>query len=211
MLRAELDHITVVAPTLAVGTEFVSRKLGVTPRPGGEHPRMGTHNCLLKLGPKIYLEVIAINPNAKPPPRVRWYGLDRLRMDELPRIATWIGRTNNINAAASSSPVSLGKVEEMTRGTLNWRITIPSDGILPLDGVAPSLIQWPAEVHPTDLMPDSECELIRLEGFHPNPSQVYAVLAAIGFEGEFGVSELPHGRQPYLAAHIQSPAGPVIL
>lgn len=211
MLFAELDHITIVAPTLASGVSFVRDRLGVAPQPGGGHPRMGTHNHLMKLGPKIYLEVIAINPSAPPPARARWYGLDRLAVDQPPHLATWIVRTNAIEAAIAASPVPLGKVEEMTRGALTWRITIPQDGSLPLSGIAPTLIQWPPGVHPADKMPDSGCTLVRLEGFHPNPSQVSTMLAAIGFAGEFQVAELPRGRQPYLAAHVQSPAGCIIL
>ena len=36
--------------------------------PGGKHAFMGTHNCLLGLGPGFYLEVIAIDrtPRRRP-------------------------------------------------------------------------------------------------------------------------------------------------
>jgi hypothetical protein len=36
---------------------------------------------------------------------------------------------------------------------------------------------------------------------------VRALLAAIGFEGDFSVEELPPGRAPYLVAHIRTPSG----
>ena len=32
---------------------------------GGRHPHMGTHNRLLSLGPDLYLEVIAVDPDAR--------------------------------------------------------------------------------------------------------------------------------------------------
>jgi len=211
MLCAEVDHITIVAPTLAAGVEHVRRKLGVTPQMGGEHPRMGTHNRLLKLGPKIYLEVIAINPDAPPPVRPRWYGLDQFGADQEPRLATWIVRTSDIEGAAVASPVNLGAVEDMTRGALHWRITIPPDGSLPLGGIAPTLIQWPVDTHPADSMPDLGCALMEIEAFHPDPAQVSAVLAAIGFDGKFRVDVLQRDRRPYLMAHIQSPLGNVSL
>ena len=69
MLHSRLDHIAVTAPSLAVGVEYVRQTLGVTPQVGGEHPRMGTHNYFLKLGEKVYLEVISINPDAPSPDR----------------------------------------------------------------------------------------------------------------------------------------------
>ena len=48
---------------------------------GGEHPRMGTHNLLLRLGDSVFLEVLSPNPDAPPPSRPRWFGLDALRPD----------------------------------------------------------------------------------------------------------------------------------
>jgi len=45
-----IDHITVTAPNLEAGAQFVRESLGVAPQTGGEHPRMGTHNLLLRLG-----------------------------------------------------------------------------------------------------------------------------------------------------------------
>ena len=37
---------------------------------------MGTHNALIKLGPALYLEIIAIDPDGTAPPRPRWFELD---------------------------------------------------------------------------------------------------------------------------------------
>src|ERR1700739_2059301 len=102
MPHAQLDHIVITAPTLALGVDFVRQTLGVTPQMGGEHPRMGTHNYFLKLGEKIYLEVIAVNPNAPSPQRPRWFALDQVGPDELPRLATWVARTDDIKAAVSA-------------------------------------------------------------------------------------------------------------
>ena len=96
----------------------------------------------------------------------------------------------------------------MSRGELNWLITIPKDGSLPLQGLAPTLIQWPPGTHPADTLQDSGCSLIRLEGFHPRADKVGGVLKAIGFQGEFPLSPLPRGERPYLVAHIQTPVGP---
>jgi hypothetical protein len=56
-------------------------------------------------------------------------------------------------------------------------------------------------------MPESGCALVRLEGWHPEPEKVRAVLAAIGFEGDFHVAGLPPGEAPRLAAQIATPTG----
>lgn len=207
MLHAEIDHIAITAPSLEAGKEYVSRVLGISLQMGGEHPRMGTHNCVLKLGEKLYLEVIAVNPNAAQPVRPRWFQLDQPDASQAIRLATWIARTDDIRAAMAASPVELGVVEAMSRGQMNWLITIPSDGSLPLHGVAPALIQWPADVHPASNLPESGCSLLRLEGFHPEAERIIKLLDAIGFEGGFHVAELPSNTQPYLVAHIQTPNG----
>jgi hypothetical protein len=205
MPRARIDHIVVAAPSLAAGVSYVREALGVAPRPGGEHPRMGTHNCFVKLGDKLYLEVIAVNPLAPRPDRPRWFGLDE-RFDA-PRLITWIARCDEIRATVAASPVPLGDVEPMSRGSLNWLITIPRDGSLPLHGIAPTLIEWPPGVHPVDGLPDAGCSLVALEAFHPEAERVRALLGAIGFDGEFSVSPLPQGERPYLLARILTPAG----
>lgn len=50
---------------------MVRSHFGRHPGPGGEHPQYGTHNRLLKIAtpanPLAYLEIIAVNPNAKRP------------------------------------------------------------------------------------------------------------------------------------------------
>jgi len=207
MLQSYIDHLVITAPSLEVGVEFVRQTLGVSPQVGGEHPRMGTHNCLLKLGEKLYLEVIAINPNAPHPSRPRWFRLDEPDSSHSVRLATWVVRTGDIEAATDASPIPLGKIEPMSRGPMEWLITTSPDGRPPLQGIAPSLIQWTNGVHPADSLQDKGCRLVRLEGFHPDAEKVAAVLESIGFTGDFHISALAPGEKPYLVAHIQTPFG----
>lgn len=207
MLQSHMDHIAIIAPSLEAGVEVVRQTLGVNPQVGGEHPRMGTHNCLLKLGETFYLEVISINPNAPQPNRPRWFQLDAPDPSQAIRLATWVARTNDIYAATTASPIPLGEVEAMSRGQMNWLITLPTDGSLPLHGIAPTLIQWTPGVHPATTLQESGCALVRLEGFHPEAGKVVTVLEAIGFEGDFHIYALPPDQKPYLVAHIQTPAG----
>jgi len=201
MPRSRIDHIVVTAASLQEGIDYVRDALGVEMQAGGEHERMGTHNCLLKLGDKLFLEVIAANPGAPHPGRPRWFQLDEPDSVRTPRLATWVARCDFIHALA---PASLGKIETMSRGNFRWLITVPEDGKLPLQGVAPTLIQWLSESHPADTLKNLGCSLVRFEGFHPRPESVTGMLRVVGFEGQFQVSP----RAASVVAHIQTPAGP---
>jgi Glyoxalase-like domain len=202
-----IDHIAVTAPTLAVGAAWVEQVLGVAPQPGGEHPQMGTHNVLLRLGDDIYLEVIAANPGAPAPARPRWFGLDALQPDSAPRLRTWIARTSDIGATLAAAGEELGTVTPMQRGDLQWLITIPDDGKPPLGGTAPALIEWKSGPHPASRLQDHGLRLERLELLHPRPLRVLALLEAISIDAMVQVRHPMDGEGSSLVAHIATPQG----
>jgi len=202
-----IDHIVVVAPNLTVGAAFVRDALGVELQQGGAHARMATHNLLLRLGDATYLEVIAPDPSALRPARSRWFALDRLTPDAPPRLAAWVARTDDIRSSSSLCASVVGSIEPMDRGALSWLITVPADGSLPLGGAAPALIEWQVQPHPARALKDVGCSLVELEVFHPEPSRVQTVLAAIELSSPIRLHPLPPGAEPYLVAHIQTPSG----
>lgn len=204
---SSLDHLVIAADTLDVGATWVTELLGAAPQPGGEHPRMGTHNRLLRVGPSTYLEVIAVNPDAPAPSRPRWFQLDAPARP-LPALVTWAARCNDIHQAVKKSALSTGTIEPMSRGDLDWKITIPEDGRLALDGVAPSLIQWETPTLPADRLDDRGCTLIELRLEHPKIDQVRALLDQIGFEGPV---TLHSSDVPALSAVFSTPKGIVTL
>jgi hypothetical protein len=205
--RCYIDHITITAPSLEAGSKLVQQTLGVALQTGGEHPRMGTHNLLLRLGDALFLEVISPNPDAPPPGRPRWFGLDDLRPDSMPALSTWVARTADIRSSVSTSSESLGSIEPMSRGMLNWLITIPADGTIPLNGVAPALIEWHTEIHPATRLQDHGLSLAGLEIFHPEPERISRLLASMEMDGPLSVLPLSGGEAPYLVAHINTPQG----
>ena len=206
-LTVEPDHLVVVTTELRAGCDWVEERLGRRPQPGGKHVAMGTHNALLSLGPRFYLEVIAVDPDGIKPDRPRWFDLDEPRMRaalaEGPHLAHWVARTRDIDQAAARVP-DLGLPTVMTRGDFTWRITIPADGHRPGRGLVPTLIQWPDARHPTDSMPDSGCRLVAVAGEHPEPAPVRAELAILGLSQMMKVT---YGKSPRIAAMVRTSRG----
>lgn len=211
MPRTFLDHIAITAFSLEAGAALVADTLGVETQRGGEHPRMATHNRLLRLGESIYLEVIAPNPAARSPGRPRWFGLDTLAPHALPALSTWVVRSTDIQASAAAASEPLGDLEPMRRSALDWLITIPADGSVPLEGAAPALIQWHADAHPATRMEDKGCALALLEIFHPDPERISRLLSSLELEAPVAVRQAGPGDPVRLAAHIDTPHGRRIL
>ena len=211
MARAVVDHLVVAAADLDAGAAWLEARLGVPLAPGGRHGAMSTHNRLLKLGPRLYLELIAIDPAAPAPARPRWFGLDdaalKEKVAERPRLIHWVARCDDIAAASAACPEPLGDILDLARGDFRWRITVPADGHLPGDGLIPSLIQWRASAHPADSLPERNCALMKLEGFHPEPKRIRGSLSALGLDKALALFPAEAGEGPGLAAYLRTPGG----
>lgn len=158
-----LDHLAVSAMTLAEGVACVEAALGLPLGPGGKHPHMSTHNRLLGLG-DVYLEVIAIDPDAPAPDRPRWFDLDNFTSP--PRLKNWICNCDDLETALISAPAGLGKPVDLARGDLRWRMAVPADGRLPFGGGFPAVIEWQGP-HPASRLPDHGARLKMLEIVNP--------------------------------------------
>jgi hypothetical protein len=206
------DHLIVAATSLEAGVEWAESKLGVHASPGGKHVAMGTHNALFGLGPRLFLEVIAIDSAASAPPRPRWFDLDeprmRARLAESPALIHWVVRTHDIVADAKASIVDLGSIVTLHRGDFEWRLTIPDDGHLPERGLVPTLIEWSGRRHPADSLPDAGLRLVALAGEHPEPAPVRKAIAALGLSETLKVT---YGTVPRLAAMLRTPRGTITL
>lgn len=204
-----IDHLVVTAGALSDGIAWVESNLGVAPEPGGEHPKMGTHNALVRLGSALYLEVIAPNPGVPAPPRPRWFELDRPRVDGSPRLATWVARTDDIRAAtARCDGHRFGEVEPMSRGRFRWEITVPRDGSLIAGGLIPMLIHWQDEKHPAGGLADHRLRLLEFELFTADAERVSEVIDCLGLGPEVVVHKLHSDELPHLVATIDTPEGP---
>jgi hypothetical protein len=168
-----VDHLVIGAATLEQGAAWCAATLGVLPGPGGKHALMGTHNLLLALGspafPRCYLEIIAIDPQAAPPARRRWFDLDDAALCATlaagPRLIHWAARCGDAAAecaALREAGIERGEVlqaeRDTPRGLLRWRIAVRPDGARLAGGALPTLIEWGA-VHPADSLPGSGLQL----------------------------------------------------
>ena len=202
----ELDHLVIAAKSLEHGVTWLEDKLGVKLQTGGKHPLFGTHNALLKLGENSYLEVIAVDPDAPPPSRARWFELDHAHKLEQPKLIHWVARTDNLETQVHHLPM-LGNILEASRGDLSWQITVPDDGHLNFEGLIPTLISWRG-IHPTSQLEDHHCKLLHLRGYHPELQAVKDTLEQMGAQTILEVEKAPVSK---LSAIIQTLYGSVEL
>ena len=226
--RPRLDHLVVMADTLAQGAAWCEATLGVAAAPGGEHPLFGTHNRLLTIEspafPLAYLEIIAINPEATGDRQTgaaglkRWFDMDDAALREQvrahgPRLIHWVARVPDLQEAAARLAmleIDRGEVLRASRmtpaGLLEWQITVRPDGRRLFDGCLPTLIEWGA-VHPAAGMPPSGLALQSLALKHPRAAALSEACAAIGF----AAIAIHSAAQPALEAVLSPPRGTLTL
>ena len=199
----ELDHIAVSGETLEDARSFVEESLGVPMVAGGRHAVFHTHNTLLGLDGGLYLEAIAIDPDAPAPDRPRWFDLDRFK--GRPRVTNWICRVAQLSDILPEIPLDFGDPVDLERGDLRWQMAVPADGILPFDNCAPALIQWKTDVHPASLLTSQGVRLRKLTVYHPQAGVLSDYLrphlsdpridfetGSPGYDAEFST---PHGER----------------
>lgn len=210
-MELRFDHLVIAARDLAEGMAWVEARLGEPMGPGGRHAVMGTHNRLLSLGPGRFLEVIAIDPEAPPPARARWFDLDapamRERLEAGPALVTWVVRTDDIGAALAASPAR-AEVLELERGAYRWHIGVPASGALARAGTSPTFIQWLTS-HPSAALPDVGCRLERLVLRHAQAPGEAKALRAAGLDAADMVEARRDGEG--VEAHIRTARGIVEL
>lgn len=205
-MKTQLDHVVVLAHTLEQGVQWCEATLGITPAPGGEHSQYGSHNRLFKMAtpanPFAYLEIIAIDPQAKAPAQGRrWFDMDDAALQAAvavePRLVHWVANTDDIQAARialKTQGLDRGPAVHAKRhtrkGVLHWQITVRDDGQRLFQGALPSLIQWgkaddadPMRLHPRNTLPRSGVSFQSLSISHPSADKLAIAYAALGLEG----------------------------
>jgi hypothetical protein len=203
-----IDHLIFTSPNLESGMDYIESKLGVRPIIGGRHPKFGTQNALLSLGPKIYLEVIAPDPQSKL--RNEKVLFDNIYKNGI-QLSTWVMHTDKIDTIAAVSKkggLDVGTVSPGSRikpdGTeISWKASNPF--AFHCGGAIPFLIDWGESMHPAAELPRGG-ELLSFQIKHPNPVTVSAYLKNLGLD--VLVSKSPNIQ---LIANVQTPKGVVLL
>jgi hypothetical protein len=230
-MKTQIDHLVVMAASLDEGVQWCEDTLGITPGPGGEHEKYGTHNRLFKIAspqfPLAYFEIIAINPAAVIPKRSqvpRWFDMDDAALQKAVaqglQLIHFVSSTDDVKAARHvlrTQGMERGQVVHASRksskGMLHWQITVREDGERLFNGCLPTLIQWgkpdaaePLRMHPRNSLPRSGVTLQSLTVHHPSAAKLQAAYEAIGLS-DIAIEAGPAN----LVATLQTPKGLVQL
>lgn len=205
-----VDHLVVGARSLEEGVAWCEATLGVTPAPGGKHALMSTHNRLLAIGsadhPDAYLEIIALDPEAPPPGRARWFGLDDADFANGTRLIHVVARSTRLDTHRQGLidiGLQPGEPIAASRGDLSWQILVRPDGALLCGGALPTLIQWQGPHHPAQRLPPSGVTL-RTLALRGVPDRVRDVL-------RLSKVDVSSDGAPALSAVLNTPRGDVTL
>ena len=202
-----VDHLLLGVPNLEDGIAWVAEKTGVQAVYGGRHSGVGTHNALLSLGHRQYLEIIA--PDATQTTLAPPFAF--LQWATAPRLLTWAAATTDIHALAAQAHAAGFELNGPNAGSrtrpdgsaLNWKtLFIKNDLSLQI----PFFIEWDAaSLHPSQDSP-AGCTLQAFEMEAAQPEKLRAALKQLGLE-----ANVHRGPEARLHAIFDSPKGSVTL
>ncbi len=216
-ITTELDHLVVAANNLAEGRAWARETLGVEAAAGGKHEGLATHNALIKLDGKRYLEIIAIDPDAGAANFPRWFGLDTAEVREHimhgPRLVAWVARcvgaSDAIVQLAQTPNYAANVVRPASRGGFHWRFAFTPDGARICRGALPHLIQREGNAHPCDRLDDVGVSLTALMLAAREPEAVSNRLQSLSFTDT--QVQVAQSTTASLVAILQTSRGNVVL
>jgi hypothetical protein len=163
----KLDHIVFGSFTLDEGTEYVENKLQTKLSDIGYHKDMGTHNRVIKISERVYLEIISIDPEKKNLKNRKWFNLDNSKLQsklkKSPQIIGYVIENKDTKIIKHYDPFF-----ESSRDIYKWQFSMPTFNKNFLDseildaGLIPSLISWKSD-KPVYQMKKNQFELISFE------------------------------------------------
>jgi len=178
---------------------------GVRAQYGGAHPGQGSHNALLALGPRVYLEIVAPDPAQANPRSLPSLGLSETRRS---RMVGWALEAPDLDGLIAGAGAKGFPMVGPTKGgrqrpdgyLLSWRIATLADQRIG-DGLTPFFIDWGATEHPTVGSPKG-IRLVSLRAQYPAPQSVQAVFDALDIP-----LMVEAGAEPALTAILDTPRG----
>ena len=208
------DHFVVGISNLDLGMKLIEDMTGVRPVYGGNHPHIGTHNALISLGERSYLEIIAPDPDADPAildPQLRAQFMDPLKQMNSLTPYLWAVGSNDLDRTAAllkSEGIELSDPEPGSRNKpdgshLQWRASFIEQPQLP--GL-PFFIQWidPDISPPRDSPKGCQLESFSLSG--PNSQILEGMAKRLSMDFEVFTAE-----KPGIHISLDCPSGPVKL
>ena len=206
-VKEAVDHLLLGVPNLEEGIAWVAERTGVKAAIGGRHPGLGTHNALLSLGNKQYLEIIAPDPTQTTlAPQFAF-----LQLASTPRLLTWAAVTNDIHTVAAKADAAGIELNGPNHGSrtrpdgkrINWKtLFLRNDwGLL-----IPFFIEWDAASrHPSEDSPVG-CTLQAFELEAPQPEKLRLAFRQLGI-----AANVARGHEARLKAVLDSPQGRITL
>jgi len=203
-----MDHLVFGVPDLVRGIELLERKTGVRARSGGQHPGRGTHNALLSLGGRQYLEIIAMDPMQAKAPGLLFPLLKDLVQ---PRLIAWAVAVDSVDDAAKRAIAAnieiigplAGSRAQSDGSLLEWK-TLRIGG--PRAEGLPFFIEWQKNTdHPSQHSPPG-CTLTSFEIEHTDTEWMRRTLKSLGAD-----ATIVPGSRVRLKARLETPNGEVEL
>ncbi|MBC87642.1 MAG: hypothetical protein CL677_10745 [Bdellovibrionaceae bacterium] len=201
-MNIQLDHIVWAHPHLELGNQNFSEQTGVTPRLGGQHLDLGTHNSLVSLGSDSYLELISPDPTNKVPGGVQVLGIGEVTQ---PKIVGWAISVplQEIQQKLRQSGFAVSEIGSGSRRTpenikLKWNyIFLEEPEFNETPQIAPFFIQWLGE-NPAHNSPRG-CTLDNFWAEHPHPDRFRKLFDTLDFP-----MQIDQGPTPQLRAVVTS-------
>ena len=199
-----IDHLVYAAPHLGRAVDQVEWVTGIRATTGGSHPGMGTRNALISLGPLVYLEIVAPDPEQLEFRAPRVFRIDTL---EAPRIVTWAAKGSDLEKIAATEfdgDALLGTAIPGSRRNpngefLEWKLTDPYR--YRKEGIVPFFIDWGVSPHPADTAATG-ATLASFRVEHPDPDYIRKIFDTLGL-----LVPVTSGDRPALIAEIETPKG----
>jgi hypothetical protein len=204
-----VDHLMFAVADLNEGIAQIEAATGVRAQHGGAHPGRGSHNALLSLGPRVYLEIIAPDPAQAQPRSLESLGLSATRSS---RLVSWALNGSDLerivaDVGAKGFPMTApadGERRQLDGRLLSWRTTALTDQRIG-DGLVPFVIDWGATAHPAVTSPRG-VQLVGLRAQHPQSQTLQPIFDALGVP-----LKIEQGSDVALIAVLDTPRGRIEL
>ena len=199
------DHFLWGCSNLKEGIELLKKMTGVEAVIGGKHPDIGTHNALISLGNKVYLEIIAPDPEANSLSDEYIF----LKDFKAPKLFYWAAHTEDIEGLLkrisalklTNSGINAGSRKKPDGTVLEWKsLSIESENFLPF------FIQWGKQSRHPSLEAPKGCTIESYWLESPTPNELKKEFTQLNIK-----MPLKYGKQDLLHLRLNTPKGIVTL